>query len=51
MLWWWQDDILTWHDTGQQWEVCWTQKDFDDFCAMDFDSQCGLLEQLEEMRS
>ena len=47
--WFFKDGLLTWQGTGQSWAVPhWCHKDYDDFLAMDFGSQCGLLEQLEE---
>jgi hypothetical protein len=49
--WFYKDDLLTWQDTGQQWQVCWTDEDYANFLAMDFGSQCGLLEQLEEVEA
>lgn len=48
--WWYKDDLLTWVDTGQQWATPhWDDSDYTKFLAMDFSSQCGLLEQLEEV--
>lgn len=50
-MWWLEDDILTWSDTGEQWEVRWTHKDFDDFCGMDSDKQLRILEKLKEVEA
>ena len=48
--WWYKDGLLTWVDTGQSWSVSyWDESDYQKFLAMDFGSQCGLLEQLEEV--
>lgn len=48
--WHYKDGLLTWVDTGQTWEVShWTDKDLSQFLSKDFDSQCGQLENLEEV--
>jgi hypothetical protein len=46
-----KDGVLTFTDTGEQWEVShWTDEDYDEFLSLAHEDKCGLIEGLDELQ-